>query len=115
MSTAEKPVEFLGDSLDRLREFPEGPMDDAGYQLELVQHGRQPQDWKPMPSIGKGVEEIRVKDASGQYRIVYYARLDDAVYVLHAFRKTSQRTAKADIELARKRYKSINRTGGGRR
>jgi phage-related protein len=75
-----KPVRFLGDSLECLREFPEDAQHDAGYQLEQVQRGEQPHSFKPMPSIGKGVEEIRVRDDSGIYRIIYTARLADAVY-----------------------------------
>ena len=102
-----KPVRFLGDSLERLREFPENARHDAGFQLEQVQRGEQPNDFKPMPGIGKGVEEIRVRDASGIYRIVYTARLANVVYVLHAFQKKTQKTAKADLDHAAKRYKQI--------
>ncbi|WP_052134815.1 type II toxin-antitoxin system RelE/ParE family toxin [Collimonas arenae] len=98
-----KPVCFLGDSLKRLREFPEDARQDTGYQLDKVQRGKQPDDFKPMPSIGKGVEEIRVRDLSGIYRIVYTTRLVDTVYVLHAFQKKTQATPKSDIELARSR------------
>ena len=74
-----KPLHFLGGSLERLREFPDDARQDAGYQLELVQRGEQADDFKPMPSIGKGVEEIRVRDDSGIYRVIYTARLADAV------------------------------------
>ena len=82
-----KSIGFLGDSLKCLREFPEDARQDAGYQLDKVQRGDQPDDFKPMPSIGKGVEEIRVWDDSGSYRVIYTARLLDVVYVLHAFQK----------------------------
>jgi phage-related protein len=87
-----------------LREFPEGARHDAGYQLDKVQRGEQLDDFKPMPSIGKGVEEIRIRDDTGTYRVVYTARLADAVYVLHAFQKKTQATAKRDVELAIKRF-----------
>lgn len=87
-----KPVSFLGDSLDRIREFPAKARQDVGYQLDRVQRGLQPYDFKPMPSIGRGVEEIRVWDDSGTYRVIYIARLLDAVYVLHAFQKKTQAT-----------------------
>ena len=100
---------FLGDSLKSLREFPEDARHDAGYQLDRVQRGEQPDDFKPMPSIGKGVEELRVWDDSGTYRVIYTARLADAVYVLHAFQKKTQTTAKRDVELARKRYTDLIR------
>jgi phage-related protein len=72
-----------------LRQFPEDARNDAGYQLDKVQRGEPPVDFKPMPSIGKGVEDLRVWDDSGTYRVVYAARLADAVYVLHAFQKKS--------------------------
>jgi phage-related protein len=104
-----KPVRFLGDSLERLREFPEDARNDAGYQLEHVQRGEQPDDYKPMPSIGKGVEEIRVRADSGIYRIIYTARIADAVYVLHAFQKKTQATSKRDIATARERFAQLRR------
>jgi phage-related protein len=77
--------------------------------LDKVQRGEQPDDFKPMPSIGKGVEEIRVWDDSGTYRVMYTARLVDAVYVLHAFQKKVQTTAKRDIDLAKARYSELVR------
>ena len=104
-----KLLRFLGDSLKCLREFPEDARHDAGYQLDKVQRGEQPDDYKPMPSIGKGVEELRVWDDSGTYRVIYTARLADAVYVLHAFQKKTQATAKRDVELTRKRYTDLMR------
>jgi phage-related protein len=104
-----KPIEFLGDSLDRLREFPDDARRDVGYQLDRVQHGQQPDDFKPMPSIGKGVEEIRVRDDTGAYRVIYTARLADAVYVLHAFQKKTQATSKRDIDLAKQRFALLGR------
>ena len=70
---------------------------DAGYQLDKVQRGLQPDDFKPMPTIGKGVEEIRTRDDSGIYRVIYTARFADAVLVLHAFEKNTQRTSPRDI------------------
>ena len=101
-----KPVRFLGDSLECLRDFPEDARHDAGYQLDKVQRGEQPDDFKPMPAVGKGVEEIRVTDESGAYRVIYVARRSEAVYVLHAFQKKTQATSRRDIELAKKRYTS---------
>ena len=104
-----KPIEFLGDSLRSLREFPDDAKLDAGYQLDRVQHGLQPDDFKPMPAIGKGVEEIRVRDDTGAYRVIYTARLADAIYVLHAFQKKTQTTSKRDIELAKQRFALLSR------
>ena len=104
-----KPIEFLGDSLQRLRAFPNDARQDAGYQLDRVQHGLQPDDFKPMPTIGKGVEEIRMRDDSGAFRVIYTVRLADAVHVLHAFRKTTRATSKRDIDLAKQRFALLSR------
>lgn len=102
-----KVIRFLGDSLKCLRSFPDDARQDAGYQLDKVQRGEHPDDFKPMPSIGKGVEEIRIWDDSGTFRIIYTARLADAVYVLHAFQKKTQATSKRDLELAKSRYSDL--------
>lgn len=104
-----KPIRFLGDSLKQLREFPKDAKHDAGYQLDQVQRGKQPDDFKPMPSIGKGVEEIRVRDEQGIYRVIYTARLADAVYVLHAFQKKTQTTATRDLGIAKERFAQLMR------
>ena len=104
-----KPICFLGDALKCLRAFPAEARQDAGYQLDLVQRGSQPDDFKPMPTIGKGVEEVRVRDDAGAWRVIYTARLADAVYVLHAFQKKSQSTSRHDIEIARERFSQLTR------
>ena len=104
-----KPVQFLGDSLQCLRDFPVDARQDAGYQLDKVQRGLQPDDFKPMPTIGRGVEEIRIRDDSGIYRVIYTARLADAVLVLHAFEKKTQRTSRRDIEIAKTRFREMMR------
>ena len=101
-----KSVVWLGDSLERLRGFPRESMREAGYQLERVQTGREPQDWKPMASIGPGVNELRIR-IGGAFRVVYVAKFGEAVYVLHAFQKKSQRTSRLDVELARRRYSNL--------
>jgi phage-related protein len=104
-----KPVQFLGDSLKCLRDFPIDARQDAGRQLDLVQHGKQPNDYKPMPTIGKSVEEIRGWDDAATFRVIYTARLTDAVYVLHAFQKKTQTTAKRDIDTAKARFAQLMR------
>jgi phage-related protein len=81
----------------------------VGYQLDKVQRGAQPDDFKPMPSIGRGVEEIRVWDDSGTYRVIYTARLAEAVYVLHAFQKKTQATSQRDVDVAKARYTELMR------
>jgi phage-related protein len=100
-----KPVQFLGDSLKRIREFPDEARQDVGRQLDLVQKGMQPNDFKPMPSIGRGVEEIRLWDEAGTFRVIYTARMKEAIYVLHAFQKKTQTTSKNDVEIATARFK----------
>lgn len=102
-----RQVRFLGDSLKRLRAFPDKARQRAGQQLQRLQLGLMPDDFKSMPSVGKGVQEIRVSDESGEYRVIYTARMASAVYVLHTFQKKSERTAALDLELARHRYKSL--------
>ena len=102
-----KKLSFLGSSLDDLREFPTAVKSEAGYQLERVQHGLEPVDFKPMHSIGKGVWEIRIKDESGQFRVIYIAKLKDTVYVLHCFQKKTQKTAQKDLELSNKRLREL--------
>lgn len=104
-----KPICFLGNALACLREFPEGAKQDAGYQLDKVQRGMQPDDFKPMPTVGRGVEELRVWDETGTYRVIYLARLNDAVYVLHAFQKKAESTPKRDIDIAKTRYAELMR------
>jgi phage-related protein len=103
-----KEIAFVGTAADDLRAFPPTARQRAGYQLYLVQAGREPNDWKPMTSVGNGCREIRVRDeASNAYRVVYVATIGDAVYVLHCFQKKAQRTPKADLALAAARYKAV--------
>jgi phage-related protein len=79
-----KPIAFLGGSLDDLRAFPTDARRETGYQLDRVQRGLEPGDWKPIPSIGAGVREIRIREAAGAFRVIYAATFADVVYVLHA-------------------------------
>ncbi|MNO92833.1 hypothetical protein D3C76_844180 [compost metagenome] len=102
-----KDIVFLGNSLECLRSFPRDTMREAGHQLQMVQDGDDPDDWKPMKTVGKGVREIRIKDEDGAFRVFYVATFLDAVYVLHAFRKTTEKTEKRDIDLAKARFKLL--------
>lgn len=106
-ATGLKPVEFRGTALDDLRAFPPAARSQAGYQIDRVQRGRDPDDWKPMTRIGQGAKEIRIRDAAGAFRVVYVARFADAVYVLHCFQKKAEKTSKADIDLAGNRYRDL--------
>ena len=102
----------MGDSLARIRAFPADARQDVGFQVDKVQRGEQPDDWKPMNPVGNGVREIRISAASGQYRVIYLARFDDAVYILHAFHKKTQRTRKSEIDLARRRFRQVRKLYG---
>lgn len=104
---AMKKIEWVGSSLEALRDFPEPAMKRAGYQLEGLQEGEEPDDWKPMKSVGPGVNEIRIACEEGAFRVFYVVNRPEAIYVLHAFRKTTQKTEKRDIDLAKARYKSL--------
>ena len=102
-------VAFRGDSLEALRRFPESAKRRAVRQLQLVQRGIEPADWRPMKSVGAGVREIRVRDESGAYRLIYVTKFADRVVVLHCFQKKTQKTDKSDLELAKRRYKELER------
>jgi len=102
-----KQVIFIGSSLDDLRDFPDGARRNAGYQLERVQKGLDPDDWKQMQVIGQGVREIRVRNTSGAFRVIYVVAFMNAVYVLHAFQKKTQKTSKRDLKLGAERFKQV--------
>jgi phage-related protein len=102
-----KLVEFRGNSLDDLRAFPLEARREAGHQIDQVQNGQDPDDWKPMNTVGKGVKEIRIRDRAGAFRVIYIAKFADAVYVLHCFQKKTQKTGKGDLDLAAKRYRDL--------
>jgi len=104
---APKPVVFRGTTLNDLRAFPTSARREAGHQLDQIQHGRDPDDWKPMTAVGPGVREIRIRDAAGAFRVICVAKLSDAVYVLHCFQKKTQKTSKVDLDLAKCRYRDL--------
>jgi phage-related protein len=102
-----KDVAFVGSSRADLRGFPASARREAGHQLDQVQNGHDPDDWKPMATIGRGVQEIRIRDAAGAFRMIYIARLADVVYVLHCFQKKTEKTARLDVEVASRRYREL--------
>ena len=102
-----KAVRFAGSAREDLAAFPEPARRIAGYELFMVQAGREPSDFKPMPDVGRGVYEIRVRERTGTFRVIYVARFDEAVYVLHAFQKKTAKTSRLDIEVAKRRYRLI--------
>jgi phage-related protein len=86
-----KPPRFLGTTRRDLAAFPELARRQAGYELFMVQVGREPADFKPLPAVGSGAYEIRIRDADGAFRVVYVAKFEKAGYVLYAFQKKTQR------------------------
>ena len=107
LAASRKPLHFMGSSQGDLKAFPDEARRDAGFNLDAVQRGLEPEDWKPLRTIGAGVNEIRVRDATGAYRVIYLATRPESVYVLHCFQKKTEKTSQNDIELARKRFKAI--------
>ena len=103
-----KPLEFIGSSLSDLRTFPVPAKRQVGHELWQVQMGREPTDFRPMRSVGPGCYEIRIH-IKGEWRVTYVAKSEQAVYVIHAFQKKSQKTLHGDIELARRRYNQIRK------
>lgn len=101
-----KKLRFIGPSLDDLKNFPAEARRDAGFELDAVQRGMMPSDFKPMLNVGSGAYEIRLH-VLGEWRVIYVAKLEDAIYVLHAFQKKTQKTRREDIELAARRYQQI--------
>lgn len=101
-----KRLEFVGSSLQDLKDFPAEARRAAGFELSFVQLGLEPSDWKPIKAVGAGVREIRVH-VLGEWRVLYVAKFASVVYVLHAFQKKTQKTNQGDIELARVRYRQI--------
>jgi phage-related protein len=109
MSNPSKPLDWIGSSLADVRDLPDDARREVGFQLGLVQTGEDPDDFKPMPTVGPGVFEIRVRDAGRAFRSFYVARFEESVYVLHVFEKKTQKTAQADLDLGRARYKTLTR------
>jgi phage-related protein len=107
MSELIKAVIFQGSALSDLRSFPSSARREAGFQLDRIQLGKEPDDWKPMTTVAPGVQEIRIRDASGAFRVIYIAKLESAIYVLHCFQKKTQKTSRVDIDLATRRMKDL--------
>jgi phage-related protein len=101
----DKTIVWIGSSRDDVRRFPREARRKAGLELRAVQRGQEPTDFKPIPSVGPGVYEIRIH-VHGPYRVFYVAKFEEAIYVLHAFQKKTQKTAKYDIDIGRQRYKT---------
>lgn len=102
-----KPLKFVDSSQKDLRAMPAEVRRALGLELMTVQFGGEPNDFKPLKEVGVGAFEIRHRDRHGAFRVIYVAKFADALYVLHAFQKKTQKTSKADLDLAAKRYKLI--------
>jgi phage-related protein len=102
----DKPLIWLGSSLRDLQHFPAQARRLAGFQLRRVQQGLDPDDWKPMRTVGPGVREIRIQ-ISGAHRVFYVTTRPEAIYVLHAFEKKAQKTSAADLRSGRERLRSL--------
>ncbi|WP_119841341.1 type II toxin-antitoxin system RelE/ParE family toxin [Salinibacter ruber] len=103
---------FVGSSRGDLCAFSEDVRREAGYQLDKVQRGEQPTDFKPMKTIGSGTYELRIKEYGNEYRIFYVAKFGDSIYVLHAFKKTSRKTPERHLNISRRRYKIAKEHAG---
>lgn len=103
-----KPLEWVGSSRADLRALPAEVRREFGYDLRLLQKGLTARNNKPMPSVGQGVSEIRLR-VGGIYRLFYVAKFADAICVLHVFQKKSQKTSRLDLELGRVRYQAALR------
>lgn len=108
-----KKIKFLGSSLSDIKNFPLPAIKEVGHELRDLQKGQQPSDYKPMPSIAKGVEELRIKIEDGQFRVIYFTRYKEMIFVLHAFQKKTQKTSLRDISLAKTRFKLIKEIENG--
>jgi len=108
---ADKTLAWLGSSRETLRQFPADARRAAGHQLHRIQLGLEPEHWKPMPTVGAGVREIRIQTGRA-FRILYIAKFGEAIYVLHAFEKRTQRTSQVDLDLAQKRLRDLIRLRG---
>lgn len=104
-----KSIVFIGLSLKTIRGFPQDAKHEAGHQLDRVQQGLLPSDWKPLSVTAPGVREIRIRDASGIYRVLYIAKFQEAIYVLHAFQKKTQKTNRFDIEISKSALNNVLR------
>jgi phage-related protein len=105
----DKEIRWIGSSYEDILEFPSTARREAGFQLGRVQAGLDPDDWKPFDDVGAGVREVRIRDGHGIYRVMYVAKFEEAIYVLHCFQKKTQATSKQDNEIAASRYRAVVR------
>ena len=104
-----KAVIWMGSSKEDLSGFPAEARREAGHQLYKLQRGEDPDDWKPLTSVGAGVREVRIRDETGAFRVIYLDARPEGIYVLHCFQKKTQQTRRGDLKLAQARYKAMRR------
>lgn len=103
----EKEIRWIGSSYQDILNFPAEPRKEAGFQLGRVQAGLEPDNWKPFDDVGAGTKEIRIRDAMGIYRVMYVAKFEEAIYILHCFQKKTEATTKHDKDIAATRYRAV--------
>jgi len=103
-----RKVVFEGNTLEIIRQLPVVIRHRAGYAIDQVQRNIEPENWKPFSSIGQGVREIRIQHGE-QFRIIYIAKFENKVHILHVFQKKTQKTRKVDIDIAKSRFKDVIR------
>ncbi len=111
----EGEIRWVGSSYDDLLSFPKEARRQAGFQLGKVQAGLDPEDWKPFADVGAGTREIRIRDETGIFRVMYVAKFEEAVYVLHCFQKKTQATSNHDKRIAETRYRAVVNSRKARR
>jgi phage-related protein len=105
----EKEIRWIGSAYADIFNFPLESRREAGFQLGKVQAGLDPDDWKPFGNVGTGTREIRIRDATGIYRVMYLTKFDEAIYVLHCFQKKTESTTKRDKDIVEARYRALVR------
>lgn len=108
------PIHWVGSSLEDIKQFPDNIKREIGFNLDLVQQGLLPRDYKAMQNLGSGIMEIRVRDISGAFRLIYVAKFEDAIYCLHSFQKKIQKTAPKDLAIIKARYAAIKELQNGK-
>jgi len=103
----DKEIRWLGSSYADILKFPDDPRREAGFQLGKIQAGLDPDNWKPFDDVGQGTREIRIRETSGIFRVMYVAKFEEAIYVLHCFQKKTEATSKSDKDIADARYRAM--------
>jgi phage-related protein len=105
----EKEIRWMGTAYQDILEFPAETRKEAGFQLGKVEAGLDPDNWKPFDEVGSGTKEIRIRETTGIYRVMYVAKFEEAIYVLHCFQKKTEATTRNDKDVAEARYRAIVR------